>query len=239
MGYQQYVIEARMKDINSEGRSELDTHADTCVAKANTVILDLTRNHVSVTPFCDKEYEPIIEIPIPTVGTAYNCPYTARVWVLIINEALYFGSMMANTLLCPNQLWQHGIEIEDCPRQFYQSSSHSIFIPSHKIHFPLSLNGIISGLITRQPTDEELEDFSLHIEMASSEQWDPYSMDYALPEEKLQNDDTQMRSWNINSDQIIEINTVEDETLLMARLISAVKLSSEQAYLSDMDNPNI
>jgi hypothetical protein len=71
----------------------------------------------------------------------------------------------------------------------------------------LSLNGIISGLATRQPTDEDLEDFSLHIEMTLREEWDPYSIDYALTEEKLQNDDTQMKSQNMNSAQIIEINT--------------------------------
>jgi hypothetical protein len=124
---------------------------------------------------------------------------------------------MANTLLCPNQLQQHGIVIEDCPRQFDWSSSHSIFIHSHDIQLPLSLNGIIAGLATRQPTDEELEDFSLHIEIISIEEWDHYSMDYALAEEKLQYDDTQMKSQNINSDQIIEINSVEDETLLIAR----------------------
>ena len=75
--------------------------------------------------------------------------------------------------------------------------------------------------------------------MTSSEEWDPYSIDYALAEEKLQKDDTQTKSWNINSAQIIEINTVEDETLLIARLISAVRLSSEQAFLSDLDSPNM
>ena len=89
-------------------------------------------------------------------------------------------------------------------------------------------------MVTRQPTDEELEDFSLHIEVTSSEEWDPYSIDYALAEGKLQNDDTKMRSWNINFAQMIEINTVENETVLIARLISAVRLSSEQAFLSDM-----
>ena len=103
----------------------------------------------------------------------------------------------------------------------------------------MSLNGILSGLATRQPTDKELEDFSLQIEITSSEEWDPYSIDYALTEEKLRNDDTQMRSWNMNSDKIIEINTVENETLLIARLISAVKLRSEQAFLSEIDSPNI
>jgi hypothetical protein len=86
--FQQYVMEAKKEDMNSEGRLELDTLADTYVAEANTVTLDLTRNHVCVTPFCDKEYEPITEIPIATVATAYDCPYTGRVWVLIINEAL-------------------------------------------------------------------------------------------------------------------------------------------------------
>ena len=91
---------------------------------------------------------------------------------------------MANTLLYPNRLWQHVIVIEDCPRQFDCSSPHSIFVPSHDIRLPLSLNGIISGLVTRQPTDEKLEDFSLHIQMTSSEEWDPYSVDYALGEGK-------------------------------------------------------
>jgi hypothetical protein len=67
----------------------------------------------------------------------------------------------------------------------------------------------------------------------------PYSIDYALTEEKLQNDDTQMRSWNINSAQNIQINTVEDETLLIARLISTVKLSSEEACLNYLDSPNM
>ena len=37
MGYQRYVMEAKMKDISSEERLDLDTHADTCVAGANTV----------------------------------------------------------------------------------------------------------------------------------------------------------------------------------------------------------
>ena len=109
-------MEAKIEDINSEGRLELDTHADTCVAGANTVVLDLTGKHVSVTPFCEEEYEPITEIPIATVATTYDCPDTGRVWVLIINEALYFGSKMTNTLLCPSQLWQHGIVIEHYPR---------------------------------------------------------------------------------------------------------------------------
>jgi hypothetical protein len=63
-------MEAKMKVINSEGRLELDTHADTCEAGVNTLVLDLTGKHVSVTPLCEGEYELITEIPFATVETA-------------------------------------------------------------------------------------------------------------------------------------------------------------------------
>ena len=85
-----------------------------------TVVLNLTGKQVSVTPFCKEEYELIAEIPISTVATAYDCPFTGKVLVLIINKVLSFGWKKANTLLWQNQLWLHGIVIEDCPRQFDQ-----------------------------------------------------------------------------------------------------------------------
>ena len=60
----------------------------------------------------------VTRMPIVTVATADDSPDTGRVWVLIINEALHFGSRMAKTPLYPNQLQQNGIVLEDCPRQF-------------------------------------------------------------------------------------------------------------------------
>ena len=43
----------------------------------------------------------------------------------------------------------------------------------------------------------------------------------------------------IYSAYVIDINTVEDDTLLLVRLVSAVWLKSEQALLSDILSPNI
>ena len=97
-------MEAKRGNMSSEGQLELDTHANTCVAGANKVVLDSTENQDSVTPFCEEEYEPVTEKLIATVATVYNCPDTGKAWVLIINEVLYFSSKKANTLLCPNQL---------------------------------------------------------------------------------------------------------------------------------------
>jgi hypothetical protein len=106
------------------GRVERDTHADTCVAGLNTVVLDLTGKVVSVSPFCDTEYQSIEDVPVATVATAYDCPITGKVYILVINEALYLGDKMRNTLLNPNQLRAHGVQVQDCPKQYDLSSRH-------------------------------------------------------------------------------------------------------------------
>jgi hypothetical protein len=52
-----------------QDRSELDFHADTCVAGSNTVPLWFTDHSASVSPFIG-EYEPLKDVPIVTVATA-------------------------------------------------------------------------------------------------------------------------------------------------------------------------
>lgn len=158
---------ARLSDGKDGGASrvELDTHADTCVAGSNTVVLDLTGKVVTVAPFCQSEYQPVQDIPIATVATAYDCPVTGKTYVLIINEALYFGDKMRNTLLNPNQLRTNGIQVHDCPKQFDPSSRHSILIPATDLEIPLSMEGVISGFTSRIPTQAELDDFSYHVEL--------------------------------------------------------------------------
>jgi hypothetical protein len=163
---------------------ELDTHADTCVAGSNTVVLDLTGKSVSVSPFCETAYDSIEDVPIATVATAYDCPLTGRVYVLVINEALYFGDQMHHTLLCPNQLRANGLKVDDCPKQYDKSSTHSIMVPDSDLVIPLSMRGVISGFFTRRPTEDEVADLTLHVELTSDVAWDPYALIFS-GEEKL------------------------------------------------------
>ena len=96
----------------------MDSHADTIVAGNNCVVLELSgRKNVSVSPFLE-EYALIDNIPIATVlTTAYDCPDSGQVFILVFNEALYFGERMAHTLLCPNQLRAYGVTVDDTPTQ--------------------------------------------------------------------------------------------------------------------------
>ena len=58
-------------DHDDRDRTELDSHADTCVAGSNTTPLWFT--DVSVSPFIG-EYKPLKNIPIACVATAWDNP---------------------------------------------------------------------------------------------------------------------------------------------------------------------
>jgi hypothetical protein len=69
----------------------------------------------------------------------------------VINQALYVKDF-PHTLINPNQLCCNRIEVNDCPWHLAPDPSkatHSIYVPSLKLHLPLSMKGIISYLPTK------------------------------------------------------------------------------------------
>ena len=90
------------EDDSRQGQCEMDSHANTCVAGNNCIVLEYTGRHATG---CVEAYSPDYpskQIPIATVATAYDCPDSGATFVLIINEALYFGDTLSFSLLCPN-----------------------------------------------------------------------------------------------------------------------------------------
>jgi hypothetical protein len=122
---------------------------------------------------------------------AYDCPDSGQVFILIFNEALYFGERMAHTLLCPNQLCAYGVTMDDTPTQYNQASTHSLYILDSELRIPLELDGIISGFTTRAPTPAELDKTELHIEMLSDMPWNPNSKTFALTEDNAKDNRVQ------------------------------------------------
>lgn len=161
-------------ETNDCNRTELDSHADTCVAGANTVPLWYIDHKVSFSPFIG-EYTPLQDIPIATVATAYDCPINGNTIVLVINEALYFGDRMLHSLLCPNQLRDFGVVVNDTPKVYDRSSSFSILLPDSDIELPLLMRGVISYIDTRKPTEDELRTCERY-EVTSASPWDPYAV---------------------------------------------------------------
>jgi hypothetical protein len=170
----------------TSSRAEIDTRADTvCAGKALRVI-EYTDQVCDVSPFTS-EYEPMRNIPLAKMATAYDHPNDNETYILVTVQSLYFGDKLENTLLCPNQMRSHGIEVDDVPRHLSidGKSSHSIYIPAEDVRLPLLLHGCISYLPTRYPTDYELENCKWLI-LTSDAVWDPYSDDFAYEEDKFE-----------------------------------------------------
>lgn len=163
---------------------ELDSHADTIVGGSNCVLIETTGRNVSVLPYND-EYDSIDDIPIATIATAYDCPLNGQVYILVFNEALYFGDRMKHSLLCPNQMRDNGIVVDDTPKQYSKASTHSIYIPDRDLRIPLTMDGVVSGFDTRTPTNEELDNIDRHIEMTSAMEWNPSSSIFSMNEKMI------------------------------------------------------
>jgi hypothetical protein len=167
-------------NTNEYNRTKLDSHADTCVAGANTVPLWFSDETVTVAPFIG-EYDPLRDVPIASVATAWDSPIDGSTTLLVINEALYFGDRMPHTLLCPNQLQFNGVNVYDTPKAFDPNSPHAIIIPG-QVELPLQLNGVISFLETRKPTEEEILGCK-RVELPSAAPWNPFSTLFQEQEE--------------------------------------------------------
>jgi hypothetical protein len=111
----------------------------------------------------------------------------------VINEALYFGSRMPYSLLCPNQLRHNGLIVNDTPRAYDPTSSHSIILPG-ELNLPLKTRGVLSYLQTRRPTDKELKECD-HYELTSPKCWEPYKL--ALGDEEDETPSQQLNQYSL------------------------------------------
>ena len=130
----------------------MDSHADTIVAGRNCIILQYTGKECDVAPYRD-DYEAVRNIPIVHAATGWQSPVTGQTYILVLNEALWMGDQLENTLLNPNQLRHFGVKVQDDP------TSHralSIITEDHEFGIELFLSGTIVYVDTFSPTPEEL-----------------------------------------------------------------------------------
>jgi len=185
-----YTVENRQISSNSHSpltyeplKSELDSHADTTVAGAICYVMEYTESSCDVFPFSE-EYQPMKQVPIAKVATAYDHPRTGETYILIFGQALYLGDKLQHMLICPNQARHNGVIIDDIPRHLSHdnSSTHSIYFPDSDVRIPLQLKGIISNIDTRLPSQHEINNCKWLI-MTVDNDWDPYDEAFAHHEE--------------------------------------------------------
>jgi hypothetical protein len=159
----------------------LDSHADTCVGDANCILSEDSGEKATLHSFSG-ERKPFASILIGTIATSWTDEGSGETFVLLFPESLYFGDRLPHSLLCPNQMRAHGVRVNDTPRQFDGSSTHSIEAEGYCI--PLHLDDVILYFVSRKPSGDELENCRriTRITLTSDSSWDPKDSSFAIQE---------------------------------------------------------
>jgi hypothetical protein len=113
---------------SSYGLVELDTHADTACLGRNFCVIAHTDRVCEVSPY-HPNYQPMPDVPIVQAATAYDNPDSGEMFMLIVNQVLYLGEALENTLLHPNQLRAFGVVVDGIPKHLApdpERATHSI-----------------------------------------------------------------------------------------------------------------
>jgi hypothetical protein len=109
------------------------------------------------------------DVPIVKAAVAYDDHITGEMLILVINQALYFGSQLLHILLNQNQMRAHGLTVEDCPKHSSKGKSrHAIILEENDYEIPLKLHGIMSYFDVRTPTKQELLNCTVLRKVAST-----------------------------------------------------------------------
>ena len=147
----------------SNGRLET---ADTCCAGSNCVVLEFTNHVVDVNPY-HKDLGKMTLVPIALVAMLVT-DKNGEECIFVVNEALWFGPAMENSLISSNQVRAYGVQLWDNPCD----PDHNLFIHNMTTDhiIPLEMDGIVACAETRVPTNDEILGLP-HVHITSDVPW--------------------------------------------------------------------
>ncbi len=208
-------------------QNELDSHADTCALGSNFVPLHYTGRVCDVSPYNSNTYHPERDVPIVTGATAYTDQATGQVYILVINEGLWFGQKLTNSLINPNQLRYAGVAVQDNP--FH--TTDPMAITHDDIVFPLQSMGTTIFFDTSTPSQYEL-DHSPHIILTLDTEWNPHTVQLAAVQSAEAEDmfgDTEPGLQQISSVYCFEEMA---ENLRITRQICMIDVEARKTFIS-------
>ena len=79
-------------NVELGSRSELDSHANMIVVGYNSYIISYSGRTADVSPF-SPDYDALQKVPIVDVALAYDCPYSGKLYILLVRNALHIPAM--------------------------------------------------------------------------------------------------------------------------------------------------
>jgi hypothetical protein len=157
---------------------------------------------------------------------------------LIINEALYFGDTLSFSLLCPNQLRDNGVQVDERHRSHAPDSIFGINIPTAHLHIPFELDGVIAGFQSRQPTQSELDIEDNHIELTSEVEWIPHSFGTSLAEEESDENSEFLSSLRARHVRVLQSRIMKQQIQTSRECYRAAKTLPELEFANEVSTMN-
>lgn len=164
----------------------LDSHAISPVVGYNAYVWRDTGKTVNVGGFT-KSLGQMNAVAVVDAIVTYECPYSAKCYLLVVHNALYVGEN-EDCYLPPFLLREAGIEVCTVAKKHLSdptAENHSIYFKDENLRIHLSITGIVSYFSVRKPTAEdlrELESLDLTPDLPS---WDPYDVKYERREDVM------------------------------------------------------
>jgi len=184
---------AALQDHGKEGsRSELDSHADTCVIGEDSLAIHDFNRPVNATGY-DPNQPVAKALQTVSAALAYDDPVNGEVIILVVHQAIHIPHLSHN-LLSPFQMRLNDVTVNDIPRFLNDNpteTTHTLSVPGgfetgDEYVIPLDLFGVSSGFPTRKPTEQEYDSCDRRYELTyESPEYDPSDPTFAKQEEAM------------------------------------------------------
>ena len=203
-------------EVNTFAKCELDTRVDKICAGRNFRALAYTGQSCDVKGFHDS-FDSLKNIPVAQVATAIQ--RDGRTFVLIINEALYFGSSMDHSLINPNQIQSYGIPVCDDP----YDKARDFGISHDDLFLPFDTCGSTVFFETFVPSDDDLINSTQIVLTDGDHEWDPGTVKLS----QVTRDSVCVSEHPCKSDEILgSICPTIVSSLMNSRIINSVKIQA-------------
>lgn len=127
-------------------------------------------------PYRSTSYKHLYTVPIVLAMTAYEDPTTGESFILVLNDCLYHGNQLNNSLYNTNHLLYHGTLVWDKP----YDNHHELRIEfTNNISITPQLDGNKTYFDSITTTQEELR-YCVHVELKNTQLWETSTVDRML-----------------------------------------------------------
>ena len=216
-----------------ESRTDMETHANMPVVGSEVFILADLGKTMEVYPYTP-DYKPL-SVQLVDAAVRYECPFSGKVYILVIRNALYVPSMNHN-LLPPFIMREAGILVRDTPKIHMEEPSeedHAITFPETGFRIPLSLSGTFSFFPTTKPSVDDLIDPE-EVYILTPTTWNPHLDVYARNEESMLDWEGNLKPKKEREFKIVLDDLPEDDTQMASLMVSSAESAQIDAAMADV-----